>query len=82
VSILNSEFVSIPERPGEPKITWADISKARKLLEWEPEVSLEDGIRRMLDNIEYWSDAPLWDPVSISRETSEWFQYLSKNTKE
>jgi nucleoside-diphosphate-sugar epimerase len=26
------------------KATWADISKARKLLGWEPSVSLEEGI--------------------------------------
>jgi len=80
VSILKSESISIPERPGEPKITWADINKARELLDWNPEVSLEEGIGRMLENIEYWKDAPLWDPVSISRETSQWFKYLSKNT--
>lgn len=32
----------------EPKHTLADISRARELLGWEPEVSLEEGIRELL----------------------------------
>ena len=31
---------------ADPMLTWADISLARKLLGWEPTVSIEDGIRR------------------------------------
>ena len=30
-------------------VTWADISKAKKLLAWEPKVGFEEGIRRMID---------------------------------
>jgi nucleoside-diphosphate-sugar epimerase len=30
-------------------ITWADISKARRLLGWEPKVSFEDGIKKLMD---------------------------------
>ncbi len=29
--------------------TWADISKAKEILGWEPEVSLEQGIKRTID---------------------------------
>ncbi len=31
------------------KSTWADISKARKLLGWSPEISLEEGIKRTVE---------------------------------
>ena len=31
------------------KATWADISKAKELLDWEPKVSLEEGIKRTVD---------------------------------
>jgi len=31
-------------RPGESDVTLADISKAKKLLDWEPTVTLEEGI--------------------------------------
>lgn len=29
--------------------TWADISKAKKLLGWEPKVKLEDGLKKLMD---------------------------------
>jgi nucleoside-diphosphate-sugar epimerase len=31
------------------KSTWADISKAKRLLDWEPTVSLQEGIARTVD---------------------------------
>jgi len=35
-----------PPRPGDIRDSWADISAARDTLRWEPEVGLEDGLRR------------------------------------
>ena len=34
---------------ADVKITWADISKAKKLLNWEPEISIEEGLRRTVN---------------------------------
>lgn len=34
-----------PSRAGEVKESWADISKARRLLQYHPAVELEDGLR-------------------------------------
>jgi len=68
----------IPKRPGEPDSTHADITKAKELLNWEPEVSFEEGVKIMLDNIDYWKEAPLWDKDSIKKATEKWFKYLSK----
>jgi nucleoside-diphosphate-sugar epimerase len=31
------------------KTTWADITKAKRLLNWEPQVSLEDGIQKTVE---------------------------------
>jgi len=31
---------------ADMKATWADIDKAKKLLGWQPQVSLEEGIKR------------------------------------
>ena len=31
----------------------------------------------MLENIEYWREAPVWKPASIAEATKEWFEYLS-----
>jgi nucleoside-diphosphate-sugar epimerase len=38
-----------PDAPGDVRATWADISKARKLLGWEPRVDLETGLRTCVD---------------------------------
>jgi UDP-glucose 4-epimerase len=70
--------IYIPKRPGEPDCTWADISKIRNHLGWEPAVSFEEGVGIMLDNIDYWREAPLWDPESIQEATKAWFSALSK----
>ena len=29
--------------------TWADIEKAKSLLDWEPKVSLEEGLKHSVD---------------------------------
>ncbi len=68
--------VNIPKRPGEPDCTWADITKIRTELGWEPKVAIADGVRAMLENIDYWRDAPVWTASSIAEATADWFRYL------
>lgn len=34
---------------ADMEVTWADISKAEKLLGWKPKVSFEEGIRRLME---------------------------------
>ena len=77
VELLGGEVVHIPKRPGEPDCTWADTIKIRTQLGWEPTMTFEEGVARVLENIEYWRDAPLWDPVSIAAATQTWFAMLS-----
>lgn len=75
-SLLGGETVNIPKRPGEPDSTYADTEKIEKILNWKPEVSFELGVKNMLENIEYWRDAPIWNPESIEIATKEWFRFL------
>lgn len=77
VQLLGGEAVHIPKRPGEPDCTWADIAKLREL-GWQPEISFEEGVGRVLSNIDYWAEAPLWTPDSIQNATASWFKYLGK----
>lgn len=81
VSLLGCEAVHIPKRPGEPDCTWADIGKIRRELGWEPKVSFEEGVGHVLANIDYWRQAPLWDPESIAGATQTWFKYLQEDVK-
>lgn len=78
VELLGGEVVYIPKRPGEPDCTFADSAKISKLLGWSPKVSFEQGVKLVLDNIEYWRNAPVWTPESIGDATKDWFKYLSK----
>ena len=77
VELLGGEKVHIPKRPGEPESTFADISKIRSELGWEPQVSIEDGVAEILKHIDYWKDAPVWTPDRIADATADWFRYLS-----
>jgi UDP-glucose 4-epimerase len=43
-------------------------------------VSFRDGVRLMLENIEYWRDAPVWTASGIADATKEWFRFLSENS--
>jgi UDP-glucose 4-epimerase len=77
VELLGGPVVNIPKRPGEPDCTFADIGKIRRELNWSPKVAFEEGVRRILDAIEDWRDAPLWEPKSIAEATAGWFAALS-----
>ena len=68
--------IRIPKRPGEPDITFANIKKIKKDLQWKPLVSFKDGVGEVLKNINYWKSAPLWNKKNISNETKLWFKYL------
>ncbi len=59
--LLGGERIYIPKRPGEPDCTYADISKIKSTLGWTPKVSFEVGVKIMLENIEQWREAPVWD---------------------
>lgn len=78
VELLGGNVVHIPERPGEPRCTQADITRIKSLLGWNPKVTLEKGVKVLLENIDYWREAPVWTPETISEATREWFEYLSK----
>jgi UDP-glucose 4-epimerase len=77
VELLGGPVVHIPKRPGEPDCTFADITRIRRDLGWEPKVSFAQGVEKILAEIEYWRDAPLWTPETIAAATSAWFDALS-----
>ena len=48
VTSAKSELVFEALPVDDPQVRQPDITRARQLLGWEPQVSLEDGLRRML----------------------------------
>jgi UDP-glucose 4-epimerase len=77
VNLIGGDVVTIPKRPGEPDCTFADISKITTHLNWRPKVTFQDGVKIMLQSLDSWSDAPVWTPEKIEKETELWFRYLS-----
>jgi UDP-glucose 4-epimerase len=76
VELLGGPVIHMPKRPGEPECTWADITKITTQLGWKQRVSFEDGVAQMLKVIDYWREAPVWDPASIKEATKNWFAFL------
>lgn len=81
IELLGGEKINIPKRPGEPAATHADISKIQRVLGWKSQVSFEEGVKIMLQNIDYWREAPVWTPEKIADATKEWFKNLSEENK-
>ncbi len=79
VELIGGPVTYLPKRPGEPDCTWADITPLTSELGWAPEVPFEEGVGRMMAEIEVWRDAPLWNPDSIAEATKTWFTYLKKD---
>ncbi|MBK8759927.1 MAG: SDR family oxidoreductase [Sulfuritalea sp.] len=78
VELLGGDVEFIPKRPGEPDCTFADVGMIEKLLGWKARVSFEEGVGRMLERIEDWRDAPVWNPDTIDQATATWFRYLGE----
>jgi len=78
VQLLGGEIAYVPKRPGEPDCTFADTSKICRVLNWKARVSFEQGVSHMLEHIEMWRQAPVWDTHSVQEATRDWFKYLGK----
>jgi len=76
VKLLGGNHIYIKKRPGEPDITFADISRIKKALKWKPLVTVEKGVNLLKRNIDYWKKAPLWTSSKIKAATKDWFKYL------
>jgi len=47
VKIMSGDHINIDPRPGDQRFSGADNSKAKKLLGWEPTITLEEGIAEL-----------------------------------
>ena len=45
----NAKIQRLPNQPGDVPHTYADVSKAARLLGWQPEISLLEGLRRFVE---------------------------------
>jgi len=73
------ERLPLPKRTGEPEITQADNRRLCEELGWQPSVSFEQGVATILENIDYWREAPVWTQDSIAEATEDWFRYMGSS---
>jgi UDP-glucose 4-epimerase len=79
IELLEGGVTYIPKRPGEPNCTYADTSLINRDLNWVAKIAIEEGVLKVLENINYWTDAPVWEPETIVEATRDWFLYLGKS---
>lgn len=46
---VKMEYIQLPVRESDQKIFVADLTKAKELIGWEPKISKEEGIRKMIE---------------------------------
>jgi len=50
---ITMTYTQLPPRESDQRVFVADITKAKNLMGWEPKVTKEEGIRRMIEWVEY-----------------------------
>jgi len=46
---IKMEYTQLPVRESDQKVFVADLTKVKELIDWEPKVSKEEGIRKMIE---------------------------------
>ena len=77
--MVGGQIVNIPRRPGEPDTTHADISLAKRYLDWIPKTTFEEGMKLTINQIQLWKDAPIWSAETIAVATEDWFKFLGSD---
>ena len=50
---INMNYTQLPVRESDQRVFVSDLTKAKKLIEWKPKVSKEEGIRKMIEWVKY-----------------------------
>lgn len=57
---ITPEIEQLPEQPGDAKRTYADISKAERLLNYQPDIPINEGLQKFADWVNnYYADRPV-----------------------
>lgn len=78
--IIGGRKINVSKRPGETKRSLADISKFRSITKWKPKISIQKGVKMMLNIINQWSKAKVWTSKNLNSQTKK-FQIILKGKK-
>ncbi|KKL52161.1 hypothetical protein LCGC14_2288260 [marine sediment metagenome] len=76
---INVKFPTRPDRRGFIK-DWINHTVEESAGEKQEGVeTFEEGVKTLLEHIDWWKEAPVWTPETIEGATKEWFEHLSGN---
>jgi UDP-glucose 4-epimerase len=75
---ISQKIRRLPDRKRHSFTTWADISKIQFETTWSPKVPLEVGIKRSLEEIRSWENAPYFSEHDIVQVVAEWDRFVTK----
>jgi dTDP-glucose 4,6-dehydratase len=78
---LNDNMISfVNDRPGQDRRYAIDFGKIQRELDWRPQISLENGLREM---VEWYRNNPQWwKPIKQSAGYAEWYhKQVERNGK-
>ena len=78
LQVPKSQVVRLPDRPGEPRETLANISSVKAALGWNPEVGFESGFEEMVADKDYWKGARVWTREESVKAQADWYAYFGK----
>ena len=71
----------LPNRPGEPFETRANITKIIIRLGWRPEIKFSDGLTSMINDVNYWKSARVWTWEESLKVQEDWYRLLGHKIK-
>lgn len=78
LGISEKRIMRLPDRPGEPRKTLADIRRAASVLGWKPNVPFKEGLREMVSDREYWQAGRVWTYQESMDSQREWYAAFGK----
>ena len=63
---------------GKRTACLSNIRQIQQALSWQPTVEFANSVRKMVDRLDDWKQAPVWTPESIAQSTASWHRYLAR----
>ena len=76
-NLIGGSKLSVAKRPSETTRSLADISRIKAQLNWQPTITIEEGVKMLLKNINDWQKTAVLTPEKIREKTKIWFEYLN-----
>ena len=78
-NIVGGSKVRIPKRPGEPDRSVANATKIKTQLKWRPKISIREGIKMLLNDINDLRGSKVWTPKALKKTTKMWPKLFNKS---